>query len=57
MKGIAAFMVLSLLSRGRVAWDQRQYDYPRQDASHEITQGAAPESSCPPPACPRKPTH
>ena len=32
MKGIAAFMVLSLLTRSHVAWDDRQYVYPRPPA-------------------------
>ena len=34
MKGIAAFMVLSLLSRSHVTRDDRQYDHPRPDVRH-----------------------
>ncbi len=29
MKGIAAYMVLSLLTRSRVSWDDPQHCYPR----------------------------
>ena len=29
MKGTTAFMVLSLLTRSRATWDDRQYEYPR----------------------------
>ena len=34
MKGIAAFMVLSLLTRSHVGSDDRQYDYPRPEVRH-----------------------
>lgn len=34
MKGIAAFMVLSLLTRSHTMSDDRQYDYPRPTVHH-----------------------
>jgi len=34
MKSVAAFMVISLLSRSQMIADDRQYDYPTPSADH-----------------------